>query len=271
MGKLNRKKRRRRQRIKKIAGLSLFLFMILMVTFTAKSVLGAFLSSDELGMEMDSENEAAFLKTEEENGRVSEHMISVEGLSQSGIPTGCEAVTAVAALQFKNVSVTPEEFIDIFLPKENFYIKNGVTYGANPHEAFPGNPFESGLGCFSEVIVAAFNAMKECGYSGMENLAVENVSGVSLNELEKYVAKDIPVICWVTIGMQESSYGMEYYFEDGTFYRWKAKEHCMLLMGFDENCYYFCDPLSGGNVVSYEKDLVKQRYEEMGKQAVVVY
>ncbi len=45
----------------------------------------------------------------------------------------------------------------------------------------------------------------------------------------------------------------------------------MLLMGFDENYYYFCDPLSQGAVVSYEKSLVEQRYEEMGRQAVVVY
>lgn len=265
MRRISRKKRRRRMR--KITAMVLFLFMALMVTFTAKSVLGAFLLTE--GQGVDSEKEP--LKTQSGNGGISEHMISVKGLSQAGIPTGCEAVTAVAALQYRNVMITPEEFINIFLPKENFYIKNGITYGANPHEAFPGNPFEAGLGCFSEVIAAALTDMKECGFSGMDNLVIANVSGVPFTELEGYVAEDIPVICWVTIGMQESVSGMEYYFADGTFYRWRAKEHCMLLMGYDENSYYFCDPLSGGAVVSYEKTLVSKRYEEMGKQAVVVY
>lgn len=263
------KKRRRRRRIRKIAGMVLFLFMALMVIFTAKSVLGEFLSCE--GQGADSEKNMVSPKAGEKNGGVSEHMISLEGLSQAGIPTGCEAVTAVAALHYRNVAVTPEEFITIFLPKENFYIRNGVTYGANPHEAFPGNPFEAGLGCFSEVIVAALTDMKECGFSGMEHLVIENISGVPFTDLEEYVAEDIPVICWVTIGMQESVPGMEYYFEDGTFYCWRAKEHCMLLMGFDENSYYFCDPLSGGAVVSYEKSLVEKRYGEMGRQAVVVY
>lgn len=268
MRKISRKKRRRRI-IRKTAGMLLFLLMAAMVTFTAGSVLKAFSMQDVSGM--DGENETVTADARKQNGGVTEHMISVEGLSQTGIPTGCEAVTAVAALRYKGVVVTPGEFIDIFLPKENFYIRNGMTYGANPHEAFPGNPFESGLGCFSEVIETALNSMRDCGFAGMEQLVIENVSGAAITKLEDYVANDIPVICWVTIGMQKSEPGMEYHLADGTVYQWKAKEHCMLLMGFDENYYYFCDPLSQGAVVSYEKSLVEQRYEEMGRQAVVVY
>lgn len=272
MGKISRKKRRRRV-IRKTAGMLLFLLMAGMVTFTAGSVLEAFSMQGASCMDgaFDMNGEKGKEAADAKNGGVTEHMISVEGLSQAGIPTGCEAVTAVAALRYWKVDITASEFIDIFLPKENFYIKNGVTYGANPHEAFPGNPFESGLGCFSEVIETALNSMKDCGFAGMGNRVIENVSGACLADLEEYIAKDIPVICWVTIGMQKSEPGMEYYLADGSFYRWKAKEHCMLLMGFDENSYYFCDPLAGGAVVSYEKTLVEQRYEEMGRQAVVVY
>ncbi|MCM1467871.1 MAG: hypothetical protein NC086_06950, partial [Alistipes sp.] len=179
------KRRRRRRLLRKIMGMALFLFMTLMVTFTAKSVLGAFLPP-EAGR--DGERKTTSEKGKIENGGVTEYKIAVEGVSQEGIPTGCEAVTAVAALRYKGVAVTPEEFINVFLPKENFYIRNGVTYGANPHEAFPGNPFEAGLGCFSEVIVAAIEDMKACGFGGMELLTVENVSGTELAALEDYIA-----------------------------------------------------------------------------------
>lgn len=47
-------------------------------------------------------------------------------------------------------------------------------------------------------------------------------------------------------------------------------EHCMLLVGYDDACYYFRDSLSDGRQVAYQKQLVKARYEAMGKEAVII-
>jgi len=266
MGRTRRKKRRRYLLIKKITVLFLILLMVEIGLVTVKNILKVFAISDA-DVPMKNEEPVIIMDNKEK-----EHEIFVEGLSQEGIPTGCESVTTVMALRYLGVDITAEEFIDMFLPKENFYKKDGVIYGANPHEAFAGSPYEAGsLGCFSEVIEAALRNMKEYGTYGMENMVIENITGTDMHKLEEYLVKDIPVICWVTIDMREPDDGMEYYLATGESYQWVAGEHCMLLVGYDENFYYFRDPLSGGAKVGYEKALVESRYGAMGKEAVVIY
>lgn len=198
--------------------------------------------------------------------------ISMKGLSQDGIPTGCESVSTVMALQFMDVEITPEEFIRNYLPCENFWKEDGKIYGPNPKECFAGNPYEAGsLGCFAGVIEKSLKDMKKANYPGMENIRIENVSGMELRELaETYISRKIPVIVWITIDMEPSYEGMEYYLEDGSLYVWRAREHCMVLCGFDRNQYYLMDPLSDGRMVSYALETVEARYEELGMQAIVL-
>ncbi len=63
------------------------------------------------------------------------HKISFMGLSQALIPTGCEAVSAVAILNHLGIEITPESFIEEFLPKQDFYqvldilLDNATKYG----------------------------------------------------------------------------------------------------------------------------------------------
>lgn len=203
---------------------------------------------------------------------ITSHIIDVTGLSQDGIPTGCEAVSTVAALNYAGIDISIDRFISDYLRQENFFIKNGKTYGPNPHKAFAGDPYSSGLGCFSEVIVDAISAMKQDNYAGSGRLIYKSVVGTDIEELVRdYIDSDIPVICWVTMDMVKTYNGMKYTLTDGTQYTWKANEHCMLFCGYDEDKYYFLDPLSGGEMRGYDKKLVEKRYIEMGCEAVVVY
>lgn len=206
------------------------------------------------------------------NGDFERHIIEMKGISQEGMPTGCEAVSTIMALQYMGIEIEPEVFIDNYLVCKGFWKSGGVLYGPNPHKVFAGSPYEMGsLGCFSEVIVNAVEKMWDDGYPGMEEIEVLNVSGSSMEQLSKcYIAYDIPVVVWVTIGMQEPYDGTSYYLEDGSRYVWQAGEHCMVLCGFDENYYYLMDPLADGERVMYEKSLVEERYNEMGNQAVVI-
>lgn len=207
------------------------------------------------------------------NAAITEHVISFEGISQEDIPTGCEAVSTVAVLKYYGVNITAEGFIDEFLPKMDFYKKNGKVYGADPTEKFAGNPYENGsLGCYCEVIEEALRSMQESNYKGTENLSVKAKRGLSLSELAvTYVTDDKPVIIWATIDMQESSDGFTYYLENGEEYVWRACEHCVVLCGYDDDNYYIMDPLKEGKIVKYSKSLVEQRYKEMGEQAVIIY
>lgn len=204
---------------------------------------------------------------------IASKQISLKGLSQEGIPTGCESVSTVALLNYLGIEITAEEFIDSFLPCKNFYRKNNLIYGPDPNEYFAGNPYETAsLGCYPQVILKALRSMKSSGYPGMNDIVFRNVSGTDLETLtELFIMKDQPVLLWVTIGMKESREGMRYYLEDGTTYTWRAQEHCVVLCGYDEENYYMMDPLADGEIVGYTKNLVETRYQEMGKNAVIIF
>ena len=47
-------------------------------------------------------------------------------------------------------------------------------------------------------------------------------------------------------------------------------QHCLLLVGWDEEFYYFNDPNQDVGVTGYEKAVAEQRYLEMGSQALAV-
>lgn len=201
-----------------------------------------------------------------------ENIIEMCGISQSGIPTGCESVSTVMVLQHLGIEITPQMFIDNYLPRQKFYRVGDTLFGPDPQDFFAGNPYEkNSLGCFPPVIIKALDNMKRCGYSGMEDLVYADISGIELSQIvSDYIAQDIPVLVWVTMEMKESYEGMQYYLEDGSLYTWRAMEHCMVLCGYDEEFYYLMDPLADGERVAYEKWLVEARYEEVGRGAIVL-
>lgn len=201
------------------------------------------------------------------------HRIPLQGLSQEEIPTGCESVSTVATLQYLGINISIDDFISAFLPRKNFYWKNNILHGPNPHEYFAGDPYQkASLGCYPAVILKALSEMKNSSYPGMDNLNFKNVSGIDLETLTtQYIDNQIPLILWVTIAMKEPYAGMQYFLEDGTQYTWTAQEHCAVLCGYDDFSYYLMDPLSNGKIVAYPKELVENRYNQMGRYALVIW
>ena len=181
-------------------------------------------------------------------------------------PTGCESVSAVMALKYWGESVSVDEFIDNHLSKSSkFYWKNGVYYGPDPYENFLGDPRSTqSYGCMAPVIEKAL-----IHYFGNSD-RVQNTTGTSLEELCKtYVDKNVPVLTWVTIGMLDSYPTDKWTLEDGSTYEWPANEHCMVLIGYDQNNYYFNDPYRG-TVKKYAKWIVEKQYRQLGKQSLVI-
>lgn len=201
------------------------------------------------------------------------YKISLRGLSQKNIPTGCESVSTVAVLQHMGIDITVDDFIHNYLPCENFYRQDGVLYGPDPREAFAGDPYSrNSLGCYPPVILKALGALKAADYPGTHDLLFGNVSGADFDTLlSRYIDREIPVILWSTIDLKEPRNGMEYYLETGERYTWTAHEHCVVLCGYDSDYYYLMDPLQDGQIVARDKKLVELRYEQMGRQAIVIY
>ena len=181
-------------------------------------------------------------------------------------PTGCESVSAVIALQYAGVDISVANFVDKYLDKSShFYNENGKRYGPDPYKVFVGSPRSTAsYGCMAPVIE---NAVKKIVGSSM---TVENKTGYTLPMLCKdYIDKGIPCVVWVSIGMLETYRSASWTLEDGSTYYFPANEHCMVLIGYSDTHYYFSDPYRGEHV-KYACALAEQRFEELGRQALVV-
>ena len=105
----------------------------------------------------------------------------------------------------------------------------------------------------------------------MENVPLEDL-------IDEYVSKGVPVMVWATTDMDEpyvfTTWIVNYVDENartklGDTFSWYMHEHCLVLIGYDSDSYYFADS-TAGKISVFKKDLVKKRYEQMGQQSIVV-
>ena len=150
---------------------------------------------------------------------------------------------------------------------KDFEKKEGQLYGADPNLYFCGSPYdEDSFGCYAPVICNALE--KAIG----DKYEIRNETGTSMEELmEKYIDKDIPVIFWACINMREPIVGPQWkLFDTEELFTWISNEHCMLLVGYDEEGYYFNDPYENRGVIRYEKTLLENRHKAQYSMAVGV-
>ncbi len=197
-------------------------------------------------------------------------ILSVPHLQQGdALPNGCEAVCAATLLQYCGFTVSAEEFVDIYLPCEPVKLRWGCRYGPDPSKAYAGNPRQArgGFGCFAPVIASALKSYVPQTY------IVADLTGKPLSELAiTYIGVGVPIAVWVTQDMQpiEKAYQWQSYDKAETFL-YPVNQHCMVLCGFDMEKYYFSDPLSAEEIVSYPREAVENCYRSMGMQAVAIF
>lgn len=198
-----------------------------------------------------------------------EKRLEVPYISQEGnLPNGCEAVSATMLLQYWGYTLTAEEFVDQYLPCRSIQVKNGRWYGPDPGKAYAGDPrsARNGFGCFAPVITESLSKAVKGKYQ------VKNLTSSSLNTLcGDYIDQGIPVAVWATIDMRPVK---KYYqwksLDSEETYAYPSGEHCLVLVGYDEDHYYFNDPYESNGLMAYEKEVVEQRYDTLEKQAVAV-
>ena len=175
------------------------------------------------------------------------------------LPNGCEVVSLAMALGHVGMSVDPTYLYDNFMPKdENFKMDFFNTY--------VGDAKDIGCGCFAPCVVKTANAyLRDMG----SYKRAYDVSGEPLSELEKYIERKTPVILWGTLSMQGKFEACAWSYINGEKVEWNLYSHCMLMIGFTDDTYIFCDPLRG--VVEYDKLDVERSYRLARKMACVVY
>lgn len=219
----------------------------------------------------ESETETTAVKHEREKTGKSVR-IDVPYISQRGeYPTGCELVSASMLLKFYGFEVTAGELIEKGYVKRTdleYDDKEDKIYCSDPENSFIGNPRdESGFGCYSEALRSGLEKYLENKYFDAVNL-----SGISLKDLcMEYIDFGEPVLIWASTDMIPTTENEKAWIikETGEEFHWINNEHCLVLVGYDDDYYYFNDPLKG-SAVPYERELAEKRYAELGFQAVTV-
>lgn len=184
-------------------------------------------------------------------------------------PTGCESVSAVMLLRYLGYDITVDEFINNDLEIQDFREENGEVFGPDPRKYFCGSPYDpDAFGCYAPVIVNALSKV----FAGEKKYEAADETGISEKELlEKYIDRGMPVIFWACIDMREPVTGPQWRLHDtGEWFTWISNEHCMLLVGYDDEKYYFNDPHNGNGLTGYARDIVEKRRRAQHMQAVGV-
>lgn len=185
-------------------------------------------------------------------------------------PTGCESVATVMALRYAGIDISVDEFIDCYLDmgEAPFLDENGVRRGCDPYEAFPGSPYlESGYGCYAPVIVRALSK-----FIDKERYSIDHIEGKTVEELcDEYIDRGIPVILWATNDMRPLQQGSRWQAINGDYtVTWQYPMHCLLLVGYDDNGYYFNDP-AAAKARKFSRISVENAYKAMNMQSIAIY
>ena len=192
--------------------------------------------------------------------------IDVPYINQSeNYPTGCESVTTVMLLHYLGYNISVDDFIDNYLVKRDFEVRDGILYGPNPWECFAGSPYDTdSMGCYAPVICKALKPIVSDKYEVIDE------TGKDLEYLaETYLKSGMPVILRNSINMREPIIGPVWKLLDsGEDFTWISNEHCMLLVGEDDKNYIFNDPYENRGVIPCPKEIILDRYDVYHRQAV---
>lgn len=175
------------------------------------------------------------------------------------LPTGCEVTSLTMVLNFYGINCDKCEIADNYLDK-------GEVGKVNFWEAFEGDPRdENSFGCYSPVIVNAANKVLNAYGSPLKAV---DISGKELSELFTYVDKNTPVIVWGTQNCEPGYYSITWNV-NGEDLSWFRPEHCMVLVGYDNQSVSVADPLYG-DIRPYDKATFESRYNSLFRQAIII-
>lgn len=188
-----------------------------------------------------------------------------------GFPMGCEAVSATMLLNFYGYDVTAKQMIDAVPTGLGKYEKDGVWYAADPFEEFAGDPrkrrTEGSYGCFAKPLLTAMNK-----FAGGR---AKDISGCDVEDLFRNVSEGRPVVVWGASNGNTIKEGVLWQCVDkdgnptGKTFQELEREHCLLLIGYDENTVLLHDPSRSENVVQ-TKELFVSNWEKLFKQAIII-
>ena len=179
-------------------------------------------------------------------------------MQKPALPNGCEVVSLAIVLRYAGYSADPVAIYDEFMPKSPYA-------DGDPWTTYVGNAKGRGLGCYAPCVVTTGNAYLASVGSSQK---VCDVSGQNLSYYESLIDGGTPVILWGTVKMNGNSRVWWTGNIDGKTVKWHYDSHCMVLIGYTDYTYIFCDPLRG--TVEYDKEDVEKSFAVNYRQACIV-
>ncbi|MEW8984126.1 MAG: C39 family peptidase [Bacillus anthracis] len=173
---------------------------------------------------------------------------------------GCEVTSLAMMLQYAGITVDKMKLANEI--KKVDFMNDGVR--GNPNEGFVGNIYtfsESGYGVYHGPL---FQLAKKY----LPNKAVD-LTGKSIEELYKSVKAGQPVVMITNATFAP--------LDEDEFTTWETNngdvsitynEHCVVLIGYDQESVYIRDPLKDSLDVKVPKEKFEQAWVQMGSQAI---
>lgn len=201
---------------------------------------------------------------------------NVKVIAQTDLKAGCETYACTMLLNILGFDLDEHTIADNYLNCVYIYKDdNGEMYGPDLYSAFGGTAY-AGWGVYAPSMAKSMNEYLNDKKSNLKAYPMENVELEDL--VDQYVSKGVPVMIWATTNMEEpyvfDTWTVNYVDENaktkiGDSFSWYMHEHCLVLIGYDADNYYFGDS-TAGEISCFSKELVKKRYEQMFKQSIVV-
>ena len=201
---------------------------------------------------------------EEKQRRIKESTVKIDNVptinQYPNYPTGCESVAITILLRYYGISLSPNNIIDNLKKGSLPYYENDVTYGGNPELEFVGNPYSSSsYGVYENPIADVANMYK----SGVN---VRN--NYPFSEVLNLVKNNRPVVVWTSIGFAVPYISQTWIYKP-TMEKisWKANEHAVVLIGYNDNEVIISDPIDG-RIKYQNRSIFESRYNYYGKKAI---
>ncbi len=191
-----------------------------------------------------------------------------EVLQNPELPKGCEITALTMILNYYGFDIDKTEMSDKYLPKapENLrYGADGRLLGTDLNHYFIGDPAGDGHVCGTGAIITAANTY--LGEQESSRRAIDQ-NGATPEKLYQLVCQGIPVIVWVTIGMEKRRPTTGWNTEEGAFVEWSTNDHAAVLVGYTEKTVKIADPLKG--LAEYDKEDFEASFISRSNQCVIL-
>lgn len=179
-------------------------------------------------------------------------------LQLPGLPNGCEVTSLAIALNYYGYDIDPITLYYDFMPSTGYQ-------DGDPWTTYVGDATGWGLGCYAPCVVKTGNDYINSVFGSH---LVRDVSYKKLSDYEKYIDEGTPVILWGMLDMEWSPDLAWAARIDGKNVTWYSRSHCLVLIGYTEDDYIFCDPLQG--IMYYDKYKVLDCFTALFKQACII-